>query len=80
MNGYLGAKVCMRSVPQNGHTNQCCYDLDGKDGKPGKLITHGSGCGSADRVPGTVWPFLGHKGNDMDPADLSKKIGQWRMG
>jgi len=32
LHGYhVGAKVCMRSVPQNGHANQCCYDSDGKN-------------------------------------------------
>ncbi len=45
-----------------------------KDGNPGKLITHGSGSGSADRVPETVMTFFGHKGNDMDPANLAKGL------
>jgi RHS repeat-associated protein len=80
LHGYhKTAKVCMRSNPRYGHANQCCYDSDGKNGVSGKLITHGSGSGSADRVPGTVKTFLGHKANDMSPADLADRLdgGVW---
>lgn len=65
---HEGASLCMRSKPVEGHANQCCYD------KCGKLITHGSGSGSADYTPGGFWTFLGHKKSDMDPADWAKRL------
>jgi hypothetical protein len=74
LHGYhIGADKCMRSKPKNGRSNQCCYDSNGR------LITHGSGSGSSDNVPGSFPTFFGHKANDMDPADLAKKLdnGKW---
>ena len=53
LHGYHeGATLCMRSKPVKGHANQCCYD------KCGKLITHGSGSGSADYAPGQIMTFF----------------------
>jgi hypothetical protein len=69
----LGAALCMRSKSVNGHANQCCYD------KCGKLITHGSGSGSADYAPGEFATFFEHREKDMFPADWAKKLdgGIW---
>ena len=69
---HKGAEVCMRSKAKGGHANQCCY-------KGGKLCTAGSGCGSADKVPGTFWTFPGHKKKDMAPADWGTRLdgGKW---
>lgn len=53
----------MRSRPVSGHGNQCCYDAQGR------LITHGSGVGTADKVHGSVLTFPGHREQDMLPAD-----------
>ena len=74
LHGYhVGANRCMRSKPSGGHANQCCYDSSGK------LLTGGSGIGSADFAPGTVWTFLDHRAHDMQPADLATKLdnGKW---
>ncbi len=74
LHGYHeGATLCMRSKPVKGHANQCCYD------KCGKLITHGSGSGSADYAPGQIMTFFKHKKLDMDPADWAKVLdgGVW---
>jgi len=74
LHGYhVGAKWCMRSNPVDGHANQCCYS------KKGKLITSGSGIGSADYAPGTWKTFFAHKKHDMDPADWANKLdgGKW---
>jgi hypothetical protein len=65
---HVGATLCMRSKPVNGHANQCCYD------KCGKLITHGSGSGSADYAPGEFRTFREHKKSDMNPADWAKSL------
>jgi RHS repeat-associated protein len=65
---HVGATLCMRSKPVSGHANQCCYD------KCGKLITHGSGSGSADYAPGEFGTFRKHKKSDMDPADWAKSL------
>ncbi len=65
----------MRSIPNSdNHANQCCYDSNGK------LITNGLGCGSADKVPGTLTTFLGHKEHDMDPANLATILDGGRWG
>ena len=74
LHGYHeGAALCMRSKSVNGHANQCCYD------KCGKLITHGSGSGSADYAPGEFATFFEHREKDMFPADWAKKLdgGIW---
>ncbi len=74
LHGYhVGASLCMRSNPADGHANQCCYDEDGA------LITHGAGAGSSDYVPGTWRTFPGHRREDMLPADWAKKLdgGGW---
>ena len=44
-----------------------------------KLITHGSGSGSADYAPGQIMTFFKHKKLDMDPADWAKVLdgGVW---
>jgi hypothetical protein len=63
---HTGATLCMRSVPIKGkdkkkHSNQCCYD------GCGKLITHGSGSGSADNIS-AVFPFYPHYDVDVRQA------------
>ncbi len=70
---HEGAALCMRSKSVNGHANQCCYD------KCGKLITHGSGSGSADYAPGEFATFFEHREKDMFPADWAKRFdgGIW---
>ncbi len=74
---HVGAKYCMRSKAKCGRANQCCYDEDGK------LITHGSGSGSADLGAVETWfdYFWGnqHKTRDVDPAKLARKLdgGGW---
>ena len=70
---HRGATWCMRSKPVGGHANQCCYD------KGGRLMTHGSGSGSADRVPASILSFPGHFSQDVKPADLAIFLdgGKW---
>jgi RHS repeat-associated protein len=70
---HEGARVCMRSKEVDGHASQCCYDANGD------VITEGSGSGSADMVPGTVWTYPWHEAQDMDPADLANYLdgGGW---
>jgi RHS repeat-associated protein len=71
---HSGATVCMRSkhntpigtVNPLESANQCCYSEDGK------LITSGSGMGSADYYQGRVITFGVHWLNDMRPADIAK--------
>ena len=68
----------MRSVVINGHANQCCYNSEGK------LITQGSGQGSADWGPaswdwGRMRYYFQHRANDMWPADWATFLdgGGW---
>ncbi len=79
LHGYhIGAKVCMRSIRQsNGSATQCCYDTSGK------LITHGEGAGSADRVATGLTSYLGedgHQGQDVHPADWARELDDGTFG
>jgi RHS repeat-associated protein len=85
---HVGAAFCIRSKhKETVHTpvgdlviptafvsaNQCCYTNDGK------LITKGSGMGSADYYQGTLVTIGGHLLFDMKPADAALKLdgGVW---
>jgi hypothetical protein len=53
--------------------SQCCYTDDGK------LITEGSGMGSADYYQGSLATISGHLLFDMKPANTAWKLdgGKW---
>lgn len=70
LHGYhIGATKCMRSKSVNGAANQCCYDENGK------LITHGSGSGSADRGAVDYYIHLPrHWREDICPANLGHEL------
>jgi RHS repeat-associated protein len=85
---HVGAAFCIRSkhkeiisTPAGNVTvpnafvsaNQCCYTDNGK------LITKGSGMGSADYYQGTLATIGGHLFFDMKPADAALKLdgGVW---
>lgn len=61
----------------SGHASQCCYTVSGNTGK---LITAGSGQGSADKGPAGFGGIYGeHRKTDMNPADWAKSLdgGGW---
>jgi RHS repeat-associated protein len=76
-NYHDGAEFCMRSKPVKvgfeTHANQCCYDSGGR------LITHGSGSGSADKAPAQPSTVIPHHEKDVYPANWAEKLdgGEW---
>jgi RHS repeat-associated protein len=73
---HIGATLCMRSRSIAGHANQCCYD------ECGKLITHGSGAGSADKSStSSITGVPGHYLDDVLPAEWARDLdggsGHW---
>ena len=70
---HEGASKCMRSVPKNGHANQCCYTEDGD------LITSGGGQGSADLSAAELPTLHKHPVDDVYPAQWAKFLdaGTW---
>jgi hypothetical protein len=73
VNSHPGCSTCFRSAPANflnlnSSGQQCCYDKDGK------LITSGTGSGTADRRNALNNP-LGHFFADVQPWLVCSKAG-----
>lgn len=66
----------IKKPSKNGAGQQCCYD------ETGKLITHGSGAGSADKVSPEKKKFGegGHQRIDVDWADLAEELDGGSFG
>lgn len=68
---HPGAKWCIRSKKSGSSKSgqQCCYDSNGK------LITHGAGAGTPDKVSPDEKNFGsgGHQEADVNPYDLALK-------
>lgn len=75
---HKGAKCCIRSKVPNASNagQQCCYDKDGK------LITHGEGAGTPDKVSPehNNWWEGGHQDEDVIPASMAYAIDGYQFG